>query len=333
MYEIKLAREDDIPDLINFFRKVYRPGHIIGEKEYLDWQYLNAPGNILYSNYPNLILKKGDDIVGHLGLIPYKFNFFGKPKNGAFLASLIVNKDLRSHGAGVMLVREAEKYFDILYTTGFSPSSEPVFKLCGWQEARDMTRCIHSCGKGDQFSDDGNVVLISRFGKEWDDFWQKFKKNYNVTTDRSSAYLNWRFCDNPKIKYHIFGRDSGGIGGYIVLRIENGNDFTGCRIVDLVADDKNLGSLLKFAVIFAASQKADFADFFSFPEIYDEGLLETGFYRYNPNINNDPPIFILPTDRKKLTLNFSYKIIGEQDKISPSDWFVVKSDGDRDRAY
>jgi len=147
MYSIKPVTEDDIPGLINFFREVYRPGHIMAEIEYLNWQYLNAPGNILYPKYPNLILKKGDQIVGHLGLIPYRFNFYGKPKSGAFLASLIVNKDLRSHGAGVMLVREAEKYFDILYTTGFSEPTAPVLKLCGWQSASDMARWVYDCGK------------------------------------------------------------------------------------------------------------------------------------------------------------------------------------------
>ena len=151
--------------------------------------------------------------------------------------------------------------------------------------------------------------------------------------DRSSEYLNWRFCDNPKIKYHIFGRNPDGVGGYIILRIENGNAFTGCRIVDLVADDRNLESLFKFATIFAAGQKADFADFFSFPEMYDEALLDAGFYRYNPSISEDPPIFILPTDRKKLTLNFACKMAKSQEQIAPEDWFVVKSDGDRDRAY
>lgn len=328
MYTIELVRESDIPELFGFFHEVYKPNHIMTDLDYLDWQYLNAPGNILYPNYPNLILKKGSQIVGHLGLVPYKFNFFGKTKSGAFLASLIVDKELRSHGAGVMLVREAEKYFDILYTTGFSLPSAPVLKLCDWQEARDMARWVHDCKNGGQLNDDGSAVLISRFGKEWDDYWREFKKNYNVTIDRSSEYLNWRFCDNPKIKYHIFGVNPDGIGGYAVLRIENGNDFTGCRIVDLVADDKNRKSLLKFA----AGQKVDFADFFSFPEIYDEALLEARFYRYNPSISEDPPIFILPTDRKKLVLNFSYKVVNG-DAISPSDWFVVKSDGDRDRAY
>lgn len=343
MYKIELAGKNNIPELINFFRNVYpvrnglsngvhRAGHIMTDREYLDWQYLNAPGNVCFPKYPNLILKNSGDIVGHLGMIPYSFNFPGKSANGAFLASLIVSKELRSRGAGVMLVREAEKYFDVLYTTGFSPPSAPVLKFCNWASPQNMARWVCDCGKTPDPADDGFVVLIRRFGDEWDQYWKKAGKYYGVTIDRSSNYLNWRFCDNPKIKYHIFGIDPNGTGGYMVLRMENGNEFQGMRIVDLVASDKAAGALLRFSASFAKGQKADFIDFFSFPGRYSTALQISGFYRYNPGMAEDPPIFILPTDRKKLTLNFSYKVV-KGEPISPEDWFVVKSDGDRDRAY
>ena len=118
-----------------------------------------------------------------------------------------------------------------------------------------------------------------------------------------------------------------------MLRFEKGNEFSGIRIVDLVATDRMAETLLKFSVNFAKGQKSDFIDFFSYPDKYEEALQNSGFYRYNPDIRQDPPIFILPTDRKKLVLNFSYKIINGGSGIVPEDWFVVKSDGDRDRAY
>lgn len=332
MYKIEPVQDADIPELIGFFRKVYKPNHIMTDSEYLAWQYLNAPGNFLYPNYPNLILKKAENIVGHLGLIPYNFLVDGKPVKVAFLASLIVDKDLRSRGAGVMLVREAEKYFDILYTTGFSAPSAPVLKFCKWEEPVDLVRWVYDCKDAKKFSGNVDVAVINRFGDKWNEFWEEFSKNYGATTDRSSSYLNWRFCDNLKIKYNIFGIGDDGVGGYIVLRPENGSDFIGLRIVDLIADDKNVEIFLKKATDFAHEQKSDFIDFFSFPDRYDEAFSEIGFYRYNPGMSQDPPIFILPTDRKKLVLNFSYKVVGGE-KLSAKDWFVVKSDGDRDRAY
>lgn len=334
MYEIKLVQENDIPSLIDFFIKVYKPSHIMADKKYLMWQYLRAPGNVLYPNYPNLILKKDGEVVGHLGLIPYKFLIRGKFVKAAFLASLIVDKNLRSHGAGVMLVREAEKYFDILYTTGFSPPSAPVLEFCKWEKAVNLFRWIYDCKNAKQQVNNTKTAVINSFGDKWNEFWGEFSKSYSVTIDRSSAYLNWRFCDNPKINYNIFGLNVEGVGGYIVLRLEKGDDFTGVRIVDLIADDKTAEIFLKKAIKFASEQTADFIDFFSYPDKYKSALEKTGFYLYNPEMNQDPPIFILPTDRKKLKLNFSYKCVANrQAQIGNEDWLVVKSDGDRDRAY
>ena len=329
MYNIKLAREKDIPELIDFFRKVYRSGHIMTEKEYLRWQFNEAPANPCYPDYPNLILEKGKRVVGHLGLIPYEFRIHGKLLKAAFLACLIVEEELRSHGAGVRLVREAEKYFDILYTTGFLPPVAPIFKFCHWSEEVNMTRWVHECRKDYEFAEDPAVVSIDRFGEDWDVTWGRLRDNYAMTIDRSARYLNWRFIDNPQIRYQIFG----GRESYIILRVEKGDEFTAGRIVDLIGDTEAVTRLLRRAVEFAVNIKADFVDFFSFPEVHREAFQRSGFYMYNHNVNPEPPIFILPADRKMLTLNFSYKCADSEVQIRPEDWFVVKADGDRDRAY
>lgn len=320
MYRVKLAEENDIPALIDFFRKVYKPGHIMTDLEYLKWQF---PG------YSNLLLEKDKQIVGHLGLIPYKFRVREKLFNAAFLGCLIVSEDLRSHGAGVLLVQEAEKYFDILYTTGFSPPSVPVFKFCDWSEEALMTRWVRDLKESRRFDEDPEIAVIERFGEKWEKSWKVSSRDYAATIDRSAAYLNWRFIDNPKIKYQIFGLKD----GYIILRIEKGNEFTAGRIVDLIGGPEAVTRLVKKAVNFAGDAKADFIDFFSFPSRYSEALQEAGFHVYNHKVNPEPPIFILPVDRKRLTLNFSYKYINRKDQEPSLDWFVVKADGDRDRAY
>jgi hypothetical protein len=335
MYTARLVKEEDIFSLINFFKAIYKPGHIMGDVGHLKWQYLNAPGNLLYPNYPNLVLLKDDNIVGHLGMIPYEFLVNGRVIHAAFLASLIVKEELRAHGAGVLLAREAEKYFDVLYTTGFGESA-PALKYCAWADTLFMSRWVlegFSAETNDlpqNISAESDIRLITRFDDEWDISWKTLQKNYHATIDRSSRYLNWRFVDNPKIKYQIFGVKF----GYIVLRIEKGDGVTGCRIVDLVGSDEVVEHLLKKALWYAREMKADFIDFFSYPSMYSEVFKKLGFYKYSKAMSESaPPIFILPVDRKLMEFNFSYKSTKEQIKLSPEDWFLVKSDGDRDRAY
>ncbi|OGF81820.1 hypothetical protein A2W48_00420 [Candidatus Giovannonibacteria bacterium RIFCSPHIGHO2_12_44_12] len=329
MYTVKIANDNDIPRLIEFFRGVYSPSHILTEKKYLDWQYKNAAANIYYPEYPNLLLKKNDQIVGHLGLIPYKFKIKKEIVNAAFLASLIVDKNLRSHGAGVMLVREAEKYFDLLYTTGFNPNSVPVLKYCGWKEELWINRWVYNVG-GKRVINNNEALEIKKFNESWNESWKTLKLKREGTIDRNSDYLNWRFVDNPYIRYKIYGLKNN--KGYVILRIEKGDEYSACRIVDLISEEANARALFLSAINYAIESKVDFIDFFSFPVIYEKSLRGAGFNIYDPAENPDPPIFLLPINRERLALNFSYKQIKGED-LRASDWLVVKSDGDRDRAY
>lgn len=330
MYTITLATENDIKPLTDFFCAVYSPNHITTKKEYLEWQYKNANGNIYYPEYSNLLLKKDGHIVGHLGLIPYKFKAGKGIINAAFLASLIVAKNLRSHGAGVMLVREAEKYFDLLYTTGFNPNSVPVLKYCGWNAELWINRWVYKLNGG-EIIENNKTFEIKKFDESWNELWKTIKFRFKGTIDRNSDYLNWRFANNPHVKYKIYGLKNA--AGYIILRSERGDEYSACRIVDFISEDSNAEDLLNAAIKYAADSNLDFIDFFSFPMIYEDSLSKAGFYIYNPDENPDPPIFLLPTNRERLSLNFSYKCVNAQAFLLSNNWFVVKADGDRDRAY
>ena len=131
-FNVRLAEEKDLGSLKEFFKNVYGTGHIIADPEYFAWQYRDFPSNPFFPGLANLILTKGEDIIGHLGMIPYDFNFSGKKISAAFLASLIVHSDFRAFGGGAFLIAEAEKRFDICYTTGFNAAVAPVYKSRGW---------------------------------------------------------------------------------------------------------------------------------------------------------------------------------------------------------
>jgi len=129
----------------------------------------------------------------------------------------------------VLLVREAEKYFDALYTTGYTQSA-PALRFCNWNDELQMTRWVYNCKKdqGNNFSDDPRVATIERFSGQWDIHWKALSHDYHVTINRTSSYLNWRFVQNPKIKYRIFGLNKNGVVvGYIILRVESGGRIYG----------------------------------------------------------------------------------------------------------
>lgn len=329
MFSFELIQKKDLPDLFAFFGTVYKPGHIITDEEYFDWQYLQAPGNIHTPRYSNLVLRKNGDIKGHLGLIPYAFT---RGIRAAFAASLIVAPELRSHGAGVFLLREAEKYFDFLYTTGYNAKAAPALKIQQWSAEQLLTRWVWRPTSSTLETEPEGVHKISSFDDTWDMMWQAHKKSFGATIERTSEYLNWRFVNNPKIAYTILGVGSSAENGYAVLRLEKGPDYTGLRIVDCIARDGALTVLLQQSIAVARELGADFVDFLVSGTHKDEVIEAAGFARFDPDINPEPPIFILPTDRESLTINYAFKYTGQLD-IHTDEVYFTKADGDRDRAF
>ena len=49
------------------------------------------------------------------------------------------------------------------------------------------------------------IEKIKKFDKRADELWDTFPKKDIITTCRSSEYLNWRYIQNPRFKFDIFG--------------------------------------------------------------------------------------------------------------------------------
>lgn len=331
-YQIRTVRAADREALNQFFREVYKPNHIVTDADYFNWQYLNVPGNQFAPNFSSLILLKDSQIIAQLGMIPYFFNVFGEEMRAAYLTNLIVREELRSRGAGVFLLREAEKYFDLVYTTSYNAAVAPIYRSLLWSEEAKMNRwVIESLSPN---ATDDRIATVEAIGEDWAKNWHELKRYFPITINRTPEYLNWRFLSNPKVQYQIFGIKpaQSGSGGLIVLRLERGSDFSAVRIVDLVARPDEAVLLLRAALNYAYDAQVNFVDFFSTSPIYDAAFQKLKFYLYD-NKSAQPPIFILPTDRRKIFFNFSYKFTKNQPVFKSGDLFITKSDGDRDRPY
>ena len=67
--------------------------------------------------------------------------------------------------------------------------------------------------------DDIRFCEIDRFDARFDDFWSQMRTHYDIAVERTSRYLNWKFCDQPNVQYRRFTIDqSGQLQGYVVLR-------------------------------------------------------------------------------------------------------------------
>ena len=333
-YQIKIAEAGDWEALRDFFKEVYKPNHIIADYDYFAWQYKDVPGNQFFPRFSSLILLKDSQIIAHLGMIPYFFNVSGEERRAAYLTNLIARQEFRSRGAGVFLLKEAEKYFDLVYTTSYNAVVAPIYKSMLWSPEEKMRRWVRQDLDHLEPPAAERIITVKKFDEHWAKNWQELKRHFPATIERSPEYLNWRFFGNPKVQYEILGLQDGRglINGFIALRLERGNDFSAVRIVDLAAAPEDAETLITAGLKYAGQERADFVDFFSTAPIYDSAFQKLKFYLYN-NRDADPPIFILPTNRDKTFFNFSYKFTKNKPSLGNENLFVTKSDGDRDRPY
>jgi hypothetical protein len=123
------------------------------------------------------------------------------------------------------------------------------------------------------------IEPIAHFGPEFDELWNRLKHNYAVTVERTSAFLNWRHLNPPRLlgrSYALACRDNGKLLGYVALR-EPVTTVPGHFIVtDLFydsAEPKVLHNLMNAAFEFAASKSASVLELFGFhPSLYHEML-------------------------------------------------------------
>lgn len=318
-YAIRLMYREDVPAATEFFASVYAPGHVMTDPAHVTWQFLNHPH--ADGKRTSLLLTQQNWIVGFLGIIPQHMRLAGEIVDVGWCANLIVAPDVRGHAGGALLLREAHAQWSALATTGYNTQSEPLLRGLGWQLQPALTRWVCNAVR----AGDDETVPVKRFSADWDATWETLQKRYGVTTDRDHAFLNWRFIDHPRNEYVV--RTTADGDGYVVVRIERAPEMVGARIVDMIGSPSAIPKLLAGAVNVAAGVGATFVDFFT-SSVNDDGALVASHFVRADTMLEPPPAFLLPVDRRRSDITFAYW--GQGAGNDP--WYVVKADGDKDRA-
>ncbi len=165
------------------------------------------------------------------------------------------------------------------------------------------------------------IVECDHFGPDIDLFWQRVAHEFPVAFTRDSKWLNWRFCECPQMRYHLFtaSRD-GNIVGYMILRRTEAAELPQGVIVDLVAarqDRDTIEDLVAFATKFFGNNIASVECATTIPEFADV-LRPFGFHP----VRTERPNCVVadPELRERLA-------------ISANEWLLSKADHDWDQVH
>lgn len=345
----------NIPSLKKFIEKQFHKKYVLLKDDFFEWQYKANPYNS-YPEYAMKIIESKGEVLGYNGLIPASMKVFDQDLAAVNFANLMIDEKCRGFGLGALLIKESSKDFPVCYTTGYGLDTKVIYeKLGNWTDMGVLRRFIRILdvekvkklinkeivpGSAIADSEDENLRIIDRFGRDIDIFWERIKEKYPITLNRNKEYLNWRYADHPMLKYQIFYYIAQSeIKGYAVLRIEEcddaGNHYKIGRIIDFISEDEYEEAMIRAIVERLQKQGVDFIDFFFSGNFHVRSLLNQGFVENIAELYKDIPMLFSPLDRRRSNIDWIvYFKDYPQDKkecINVNNWYITKGDGDQDR--
>lgn len=222
-----------------------------------NWLYNECPnGNVKTW----LLFAEDGAVVGGCSFLPRNFFISGQGTIPSLTAiDLAVNKEHRSLGPALKLLKamtlETLKD-DYPFLIGHpNKNAEKLFKRVGFKnigQERTWCKIIHSREKFEKrvrsvslqkylsylldvsqtlhlnvlkfiFRQNLTVHFLSQCDSRFDDLWKKNKDSLDIAIERSSEYLNWRFCCHADRDIQIMAvcKPDESLVGYIAFHIEN----------------------------------------------------------------------------------------------------------------
>lgn len=181
------------------------------------------------------------DIIRKEAGVDYLTNFTGNPK---VVGKLRRNESYHSFPITLMnlvYINDVEKHFE-----KFPADNEWLIKP--GLKAAFLINTVQSGSRNQKEHKDIQVEEINGFKANHDEFYAKASSHYDFIVDRSSDYLNWRYCDNRAGSYKILQASEGEETlGYIVLGVNSYNpEYPIGYIMDLltIRDRRDAAELL-----------------------------------------------------------------------------------------
>ena len=271
--QIRIPTRDDLPKIWDLCKSHDFTEEGITEenfKEFVNSLYFENP----LSKHYQIVVEEGNQIIGHEGVIPFSYRFYGKDLNLGFGSNLIVHEKFRSMLAFLQMQNYFFKNYSKLgidFTYGLVTRKDvlAIHLKTGYKKIVDIpvyakplkvkkilnrflkNSLLKSLFAPFLFIPDflislslgfavSSKILVKEeevFKPEWDPVIKKHTDLFSVAGVRNSKILNWRFKNLSYRKYYVFSAyNNGEYCGYIVLRQMNMQEFSSLAIVDLLCD-------------------------------------------------------------------------------------------------
>jgi hypothetical protein len=242
------ALESDLPRILSLRRAVTQ-NMWWDDEAFVRWRYFGR--RTVDGTVPYWVFELGGEIIGACGLEPVVLAVDGNPVHAVRTMDIMVRPDVDGRGLGTFMNLMLFRYFPVTLVTGSNASSHQLLlrmyhhtlDLVFWKTLITSREIIDQRLKVRPVSRvlaaGADLVLnvlrrtrrttpppgikvreMSRFDHQVDGLSQHFEQPGRIIVRRSAEYLNWRFVENSRCRYRMFGAFSdGALEGYVVTRL------------------------------------------------------------------------------------------------------------------
>ena len=285
----------DETHIIDLFRLVFRQ---VINLTFWKWRFVENPcGKGIIK-----LMFDADTLIGHYAVIPTMVQVAGRLTKAVFSMTTMTHPDYSGRGIFTYL---AEEVYSSCVRQGFSfvygfpnDNSYPGFtRKLGWMvlgKTVTLEKILNEETGIQTVSAD--IESVERFDNRVDILWDKVKDEFKVAVPRVEKYLNWRFVQNPDVRYqkYILSDGSGQLAGYAVLKEYVHGDVKKGHIVDILAvdNDEVVRTLVRHSCDhFQSKQITDISAWFPADSRYWRVMKQEGFRVEKPGQNFGVRVF------------------------------------------
>jgi hypothetical protein len=306
--KIDWAAADEAPLVRELVDRWWKPGHVLARDEaLLRWQY-RFPGD---DGRLSVLLARVDGCpVGFLGIVQAPFCRRGDVVRGGWLAMWTVAEEVRETQAGLALLLEALRGFDVVDCLGFNEQAEAIYCRLGFDVRTPLPRFVALEPRG------APAPAAEWDDEAWDRRWREEIAPSFVGTARDAAFVRRRYLEHPTYRYVV--RLAEDAHALVVHRVQGGV----VRFLEALGDVDAAAGLVGLAL--HEAEGAWLADFTCVNEAHAEPFVRAGFVP-EASVPEPPPDRFEPLGRSPRGLGGAFY------GVPADEVYATRADGDQDR--